>query len=261
MSTSFKNKTIVITGASRGIGLLLTQRFAAQGANVVFGARREAPLKKVENDLKKNGYNAMAVPCDIGTDNGCKTLIEAALNTFGAIDVLVNNAGISGVQKPGWTVTPGELDEVLQVNVHGALSCIRYAAPSMIKQQSGAIINIGSFTGKRPAVNRLAYATSKMALVGLTRTVALELAEHKIRCNVISPGPVEGERVNEVVANASRAQNISPEEVRRNFTSWMPLKEMVTEEEICDMVFFLASPSGRHMTGQDINMDSGIVMF
>ena len=108
---------------------------------------------------------------------------------------------------------------------------------------------------------RTPYATSKMALVGLTRTAALELAPYKVRCNGISPGPVEGERVEEVVANASRASKRSPEDVRKGFLGLSPMNEMVTEAEICDMTFFLCSEHGRHMTGQDINMTAGIVMF
>ncbi|HKY81169.1 MAG TPA: SDR family oxidoreductase [Sphingobium sp.] len=107
----------------------------------------------------------------------------------------------------------------MRVNLYGALACIRAAAPAMIAKRSGAIVNIGSFTGKRPAANRLVYATSKMALVGLTRT----LAPHQVRCNVVSPGPVEGERVQEVIARASAAQRLTETEVRQSFLSWSPM--------------------------------------
>ncbi len=261
MNHAFPGKVVVVTGASRGIGLLLTRRFAEAGAHVVFGARRLEPLKALETELQAAGHQAMAVAVDVGRQEDCKRLVETAIDRFGTVDILVNNAGISGVQKPCWEIDSAELDEVMRVNVHGPLACIRYAAPHMIKQRAGVIINIGSFTGKRPAVNRTVYATSKMALVGLTRTAALELSAHQVRCNLISPGPVAGERVEEVVANAAKAQNLSHDEIRKSFVSWMPLGDMVTEPEICDMVFFLASDSGKHMTGQDIMMDSGIVMY
>ncbi|CAM5454934.1 SDR family NAD(P)-dependent oxidoreductase [Eoetvoesiella caeni] len=261
MKPKFSERVVVITGASRGIGMLLTRAFAQEGAHVVFAARRLDPLRQLETELQASGHQVLAVKADVGVQEDCKRLIDATVQRFGTVDILVNNAGVSGAQKPCWEVDAAELDETMKVNVFGPLACIRYAAPHMIKKQAGAIIDIGSFTGKRPAPNRTVYATSKMALLGLTRTAALELAAHKVRCNLISPGPVAGERVEEVVANAAKAQNLSADEVRKNFQSWMPLGEMVSEQEICDMIFFLASDSGKHMTGQDINMDSGIVMF
>lgn len=257
----FDRKVAVVTGASRGIGKLLVRRFVDLGARVVFSARREAELRAFEAELKEQGHDVRAVPGDMARPEDCKRLVETALQAFGGVDILVNNAALSGVQKPCWEVTSEDLDEVMKVNVNGALNCIRHAAPSMIERRSGAIVNIGSFTGKRPAANRTVYATSKMALVGLTRTAALELAPHGVRCNVVSPGPVQGERVEEVVARAAKANNKTEEQIRQEFTSWIPLGEMVTEDEICDMVVFLASDSGRHMTGQDINMDGGIVMY
>lgn len=261
MNPDFSKKVVVITGASRGIGKRLAGRFAKQGAYVVFGARRMEPLQELEAELTAAGHQAVAVAMDVAKQSDCERLVETAVARFGTVDVLVNNAGVSGAQKPCWEIDGAEMDDIMKVNVNGPLACIRYAVPHMIKKNSGSVINIGSFTGKRPAVNRSLYATSKMALLGLTRTVALELAQHKVRCNLISPGPVAGERVEEVVANAARAQNRSPEEIRKSFQSWMPLGEMVTEQEICDMILFLASDSARHITGQDINMDSGIVMF
>jgi NAD(P)-dependent dehydrogenase (short-subunit alcohol dehydrogenase family) len=258
---SYKDKVVIVTGASRGIGLLLTRRFAHAGAKVVFGARRQNELAKIEEELFQDGLTAKSVVCDVGRPEDCEKLVTTAIEMFGPVDILVNNAGVSGVQKSCWELSSDELDEVMRINVNGPLNCTRVAAQSMIPRRSGVIINIGSFTGKRPALKRGVYATSKMALIGLTRTCALELAEHNIRCNLISPGPVLGERVEEVVSRAAQAQGVTRDEIRSSFKSWMPLGEMVTEDEICDMVFFLTSDSGRHITGQDINMDSGIVMF
>ena len=261
MNQQFSEQVAVITGASRGIGRLLATRFAAAGASVVFAARRAEPIRQLEAELTRAGHRVAAVAADVGRQEDCERLIATAVERFGTVDILVNNAGVSGVQKPIWEIDVAELDEVMRINVNGALSCIRYAAPHMIAKKRGVIVNIGSFTGKRPALNRTVYATSKMALVGLTRTAALELAQHQVRCNVISPGPVEGERVEEVVARAARAQNLSPDVIRKSFLDWTPLGSMVTEGEICDMVFFLSSDAGRHMTGQDINMDGGTVMY
>ena len=257
---SFAQKTAVITGASRGIGRQLVLSLAEAGAKVVFAARRPEPLEALARDLRASGAEVVGLQADVGVEDDCERLIETAVRTFGGVDILVNNAGISGVQKPVWALTVAEIDEVMRVNLYGAFACIRFAAPHMIARASGAIVNIGSFTGKRPALNRTAYATSKMALVGLTRTVALELAPHGVRCNVISPGPVVGERVEEVIGAISSSQQRSPEEAREMILAWSPMRQMVTEDEICAMVHFLCADSGRHMTGQDINMTAGIVM-
>ena len=257
----FDGKVAVVTGATRGIGKMLVNRFSDAGAKVVFCARRGDLVAKLQAELRARGREAVGVTADTGKFEDCQRLIEAAVKAYGTVDILVNSAGVSGVQKPVWELQPDELDEVMKVNVQGPYACTHFAAPHMIRQKSGSIVNIGSFTGKRPMPFRTPYATSKMALVGLTRTVALELAPHKVRCNCISPGPVEGERVEEVVANASKASNRTPEEVRKGFLGLSPMNEMVTEEEICDMTFFLCSEHGRHMTGQDINMTAGIVMY
>ncbi|MEC7762094.1 MAG: SDR family oxidoreductase [Pseudomonadota bacterium] len=259
--SQFQNKVAVVTGASRGIGLCMTRMLAEQGAHVFFAARREEMLREAETALHADGLSVTAVRADVASDADCKTLIDRALGDKGQIDILVNSAGISGAQKPSWEVESHEMDEVMRVNVYGALACIRNAAPSMIARRSGAIINISSFTGKRPAVNRAVYATSKMALVGLSRTVALELAPHQVRCNVVSPGPVEGERVQEVIGRAAKAQNKTEEEIRKEFVAWAPMGEIPTEEEICGSIAFLASDAARHITGQDLNVDGGIVMF
>lgn len=258
---SFDGKVAVVTGATRGIGKMLVRRFAEAGASVAFCARREPELRVFEAELRAQGHQVLAVVADTGRFEDCGRLVNGAVQAFGGVDILVNSAAISGVQKPVWELQPDELDEVMKVNVQGPYACTHFAAPHMIKRGGGSIVNIGSFTGKRPMPMRTPYATSKMALVGLTRTVALELAPHRVRCNCISPGPVQGERVEEVVANASRARNMSPDEVRKSFLALSPMNEFVTEEEICDMTFFLSSDHGRHMTGQDINMTAGIVMF
>lgn len=259
--TDFTGKVAVITGASRGIGKRLTQRFARAGARVTFAARRTEPLRALEQELRGEGHDVFGVAADVAVHEDCKRLIAGAIERWGRIDVLVNNAGISGVQKPVHELALHELDEVMRVNLYSLYSCIHFASPHMIAQRAGSIVNISSFTGKRPMAMRLPYATSKMALIGLTRTVALELAPYGIRCNAISPGPVEGERVEEVVSITSKARNLPPDEVRKMFLAWAPLNSMVSEDELCDMVFFLSSDSGRHMTGQDLNMDGGIVMY
>ncbi len=260
MSRPFDNKVAVVTGASRGLGRMLAGQFAQAGARVAFCARREEPLRILEAELRSSGHEAMAVVADVSRHDDCGRLIDAAAERWGRIDILVNNAGISGAQKPIRDLGIDEFDEAMRTNLYSVFSCIHFASKYMIEQKSGAIVNISSGIGKAPVVLRTAYGVSKMAIVGLTRVVALELGLHKVRCNTISPGWIQGERGEEVVANMAKARNISPERAREILVSG-PLREAVTGQDICDTVLFLCSDSGRHITGQDINVNSGSIMF
>jgi len=132
----------------------------------------------------------------------------------------------------------------------------------MIDQgDGGVIINVGSLTGKRPLAQRTPYATSKMGVAGLTRTVALEMGPYKIRCNTISPGPIAGERVDEVIAAAAKASGKSDAEIRAGILEWSPLGEMVEDVDIAGMALFLCSDQGARITSQDINVNAGSVMY
>lgn len=261
MQINLDGKVAIVTGASRGVGHRATTRFARAGAHVAFGARRAEPLQALAAELRAEGHDVVGVPTDVANHTDCERLAKAALERWGRVDYLINCAGVSGPQKAIGDLQPAEFDEVMRANLYSVYSMIHFVAAPMIAARFGVIVNIGSVTGKRPLALRTPYATSKMALIGLTRTVALELAPHGVRCNTISPGPIAGERVEEVVIATARARNLPLEEVRKSYQSWSPMNAMVTEEEIVDMVMFLCSDSARHMTGQDINMSAGAVMF
>jgi NAD(P)-dependent dehydrogenase (short-subunit alcohol dehydrogenase family) len=261
MQVDFRGKAAVVTGASRGVGRCVAMRLARAGASVAFGARRLEPLQSLETALRAEGRDVIGVAMDVAQHEDCGRLVAAALERWRRLDILVNCAGVSGPQKLIRDLTPGEFDEVLRTNLHSVYSMIHFASRPMIEARAGAIVNIGSITGKRPLELRTPYATSKMAVVGLTRTVAQELAPYGVRCNTISPGPIAGERVEEVVRASAAARGLPLEDVRKNYAAWSPMGEMVTEDEIADMVLFLCSDSARHMTGQDINMSAGAVMY
>ena len=261
MPPNFQDKVAIVTGASRGVGRRMVARLAQTGAKVAFGARRAEHLHALEAELRAQQHDVVGVSVDVATHADCGRLVETALQRWGRLDILVNCAGMSGPQSLIRDLEPAAFDEVMRTNLYSIYSMIHFAAKPMMAARSGAIVNIGSVTGKRPLELRTPYATSKMAVVGLTRTVALELAPYGVRCNTISPGPIAGERVEEVAIATARARNLPLDEVRASYASWSPMKEMVTEDEIADMALFLCSASAKHMTGQDINMSAGAVMY
>lgn len=254
-------KVAVITGASRGIGRQLALDCAAAGAKVALAARRAGPLEELAAQIEAEGGSALAVPTDVSQRDDCRQLIERAAARFGTVDVLVNNAAISGPSKLVRDLEPDEWEEVLRTNLTSAYLCIHYVVPHMMAQQSGRIINIGSFNGKKAFALRVPYAASKLGLVGLTRCLALELGPYHITVNTISPGAVEGERVDEVIAAMAQSRGLSEEQVREGLLAQSPLHAMVTAQDITRMVLYLASDHGQHMTGQDINVTAGVVMY
>lgn len=255
-------KVAVIVGASRGVGVSLCREFAAAGARVVFCARSVEKIKKLEDELTAQGFDVCAVEADVSKPDDCRKLIETAVERFGRLDILVNNAAIAGPTKLICDLELDEWNDVLATNLTSLYLTIRFATRHMIDQgDGGAIVNIGSLTGKRPLEKRTPYAASKMGVVGLTRTVALEMGPYKIRCNTISPGPIAGDRVDEVIAASALASGKSGEEIRAGILAWSPLGEMVEDIDIARMALFLSSDLGARITGQDVNVNAGAVMY
>lgn len=256
-----EDRVAVVTGGGRGIGRGIALAYAAEGADVVLGARSVDAMEAVASEIRSAGREALVVPTDL-TDRGAPdALAGQTLERFGRCDVLVNNSGIGGPTTPLWEVDPKDWEETLAVNVTGVFLCCRAFLPSMIERGSGNIINIGSITGKRPLLNRSPYATSKLALVGLTRTLATEAGPHGIRVNLISPGAVEGERIEWVIEKQAEAQGVSPEEVREQLTNLSPLRRFVAADEIAAAAVFLASDASGAITGEDMNVNTGLVMY
>jgi NAD(P)-dependent dehydrogenase (short-subunit alcohol dehydrogenase family) len=254
-------KVAVITGASRGIGKQIALDFAAHGARVVMAARGQERLDSTVAEVTDAGGTALGVQADVGALADCKKLIDAAVAAFGTVDVLVNSAAISGPSKLLRDVEPEEWQEVIDVNLTGTWACIHYALTPMMAQESGSIVNIGSFNGKYPMVKRSPYAASKLGVVGITRGLALELGPYNIRVNTVSPGPTEGERCDEVIAMMAGSSDLSEDQVREQLLSMSPLHRMADNFDVARMALYLASEDGRAMTGQDINMTAGLVTY
>ncbi len=256
-----KDKIAVVTGGGRGIGRAIALAFAQEGADLVLAARSVDKLKETAAMVEKCGRRALVVPTDVTSEGDVANLRDRTLEHFGRVDILVNNSGVGGPSAPLWEIDPRDWDETFAVNVRGVYLCCRAFLPAMVARRSGVIVNIGSMTGKRPLMNRTPYAASKLALVGLTRTLAWEVGPYGIRVNVISPGPVEGERIEWVVRRLAEARGISAEEARRSLTEASPLGRFVRAEEVARAAVFLASDLASAITGEDLNVSAGIVMY
>ncbi len=256
-----KDSVVVVTGAGRGIGRAIALAFAQEGAALVLASRAEQALNETRASIEAMGGVGLVVPTDISQPESVQDLAERTLERFGRVDVLVNNSGIGGPSAPLWETDPKDWEATFAVNVTGTYLCCRAFLPAMITQRSGAVIIIGSMTGKRPLWGRTPYAASKLALVGLARTLALEAGPYGIRVNVISPGPVEGERIEWVIRKQAEGRGVSVEEVRQELASGAPLKRLVPPGDVAAAAVFLASPQASSITGEDLNVSAGLVMY
>jgi NAD(P)-dependent dehydrogenase (short-subunit alcohol dehydrogenase family) len=256
-----QNKIAVITGAGQGIGRTIALAFAKEGANLVLASRSKAALEETQALVENLGCKALIVPTDIRNEENVDDLAHQALDFFGQVDILVNNSGITGPTTPLWNISLAEWEETFAVNVTGVYLCCRAFLPSMIEKRSGSIVMISSMTGKRPLFGRTPYAASKLALVGIARTLAWEVGPYGIRVNVISPGAVEGERIKRVVREMAASQGINEDEALQQFTRNSPLGRIVPSEDIAAAAVFLASEKAASITGEDLNVSSGVVMY
>ena len=256
-----KDKVAVITGGGRGIGRAIALAYAREGARMALAARTVAGLEETRRAVADLGSEALVVPTDISDVASVATLAQKTREHFGRVDILVNNSGIAGPTAPLWEITPDDWEATFAVNVTGTFLCCRAFLPVMIEQASGSIIMIGSMTGKRPLLGRTPYSASKLALVGLARTLAWETGPYGIRVNVISPGPVEGERIEMVFRKQAEVKGISIDEARQAFLRDSPLNRLVPPQDVAAAAVFLASDRASSITGEDLNVSAGITMY
>lgn len=256
-----QDKIAVITGGGRGIGRAIAQAYAREGAHLVLAARDVVALQEARALVAEYQRDVLVIPLDLRQEESVQVLAEQALAHFGHVDILVNNSGIAGPTAPLWEISPEQWRETLEVDLIGPYLCCHAFLPSMLARRSGNILMIGSMTGKRPLFGRTPYAAAKLGLVGLVRTLAWEVGPHNIRVNLISPGPVEGERIGRVLEGMASAQGISNEEARRLFLRDSPLGRMAPPADVANAAVFLASDLSGSTTGEDYNVSGGIVMY
>jgi NAD(P)-dependent dehydrogenase (short-subunit alcohol dehydrogenase family) len=248
--------TAVITGASQGVGKVIAARFAREGARVVLAARSRERLEETAAQIEAAGGTALVVPVDLRVAAD----VERLAAEVGAVDTIVANSGIAGPTKELWNVDPEEWEETIGVNLTGNFLLLRALLPAMVERGSGSVVVVGSSTGKRPLWGRTPYAASKLGLVGLVRTLAFELGPHGVRVNLISPGGVEGPRIEAVVREQAHARGTSYEAVYDEYVETVPLRRLVTADQIADAALFLASDGSASITGEDLNVSGGFVM-
>jgi NAD(P)-dependent dehydrogenase (short-subunit alcohol dehydrogenase family) len=244
----------VVSGGGTGIGAAIARRFAAEGAVVVVSGRRQELLDEVVETITSEGGRAEAYVADLSIESSVEELFAHVLNTYQRLDILVNNAAIAGEVGNIWELSFAGWDEALRINLTGPWLCTRAAARVMMPQRSGRIINIGSISGKRPLATRTPYTATKMGLVGLTRTCALELGEYDINVNVISPGAVDTPRLEEL----ARKWNRPLDEMVASVAAQSALKRISTPDDIAECALFLAGDRSRNITGVDITVDGGV---
>ena len=260
-SPALKDKVAVVTGAGRGIGREIALTLAREGADVALAARNEEALDETHALVEALGRNAFVSVTDVSDAAGVEASARRILEHFGHVDLLVNNSGVGGPSAALWETDPADWESTFAVNVTGTFLCCRAFLPSMIKRRSGSVVIIGSMTGKRPLWGRSPYAASKTALMGLTRTLAMETGPYGVRVNLISPGAVEGERIEWMMRKQAEGRGISVEAVRAELAQGSPLDRLVEASEVAATVVFLASDGARSITGEDVNVSAGLVMY
>jgi NAD(P)-dependent dehydrogenase (short-subunit alcohol dehydrogenase family) len=250
-------RVAIITGASKGIGRVMSQLFASQGAQVVCVARSDALVKETAELIVRAGGDAIAVTADAAQEPEARALVDQAIRAFGRVDTLVNNAGDSGPTKPIQEYGVDEWFYTINSSLTSAYLCTRFAAPSMIASGRGAIVNIASMAGRRGLPYRVGYCSAKAGQIGMTYGMALELGPHNITVNAIAPGAVSGDRIDRIVEAQAAMRGTPIDEMRRIFVERAPLKRMSTPEDIASLAAFLCSDHARNISGQCIPVTAG----
>jgi len=243
-----KGKTAIVTGSARGIGRMIALELATAGANVVVSDLMVEEGQKVVQEIIAQGSNAIWVKSDVTKSEEANQLIQSTLDKYGQLDILVNNAGITR-DNLLMRMSEEEWDLVIAVNLKGTFNCIKAATRTFMKQRSGRIINIASVVGQMGNAGQANYAASKAGIIGLTKSVAKELASRNICVNAVAPGFIQTAMTDSL-----------PEKAKETLLNLIPLGRLGQAQDVAKVVRFLAEDDSSYISGQVINVDGGMAM-
>ena len=259
MAKILNDRVAIVTGGGQGLGRAICLRLAKEGCHVVIADIQEKGINETIKVIKQtNGKRAYGIITDITNEVQVINMVNTAVSNFGKLDIMVSNAGI--LKSEAVEDFPADQwKKVIDVNLYGYFLCIKHAARVMKKQRGGIIVQINSKSGKKGSFKNSAYAASKFGGVGLTQSVALELAEFNVRVNTICPGNMLDSPlwVDSLFKQYARNRGMTEEEVRQYYINQVPMKRGCTYDDVCNVLIFLASDQSSYMTGQAINVTGG----
>ena len=250
----------MVTGGNRGIGRAIAVALAADGFAVAVTARDAGTLADTVAAIEADGGTALGLPCDVRDEESVTTMARDVAD-LGRVHTVVANAGIAGPTAPLHEIQLAEWRNCLATDLDGVFLTFRAFVPAMIESGTGSLIAISSMTGKRPLHGRTPYAAAKMGVIGLVRTLAVELGPHGIRVNAVCPGAVAGPRIDDVIRRQAATRGITEDEALLAFTGASPLARLVKANEVATACAYLASDAAASITGEDLNVSAGVVMY
>lgn len=245
---NFTDKVAVITGAAQGFGKLLAEELAKRGAKLVISDINEAGVHKVADDIAATGAQIIALKCDVSKNADCKKMVDTAIEHFGGVDIGVNNAGVAHEFHALHEIEEELMDRQFAINVKGVQFGMSHQIAQMLKQEGGAILNVSSMAGLGGAAKVGAYSMAKHAVIGLTKTGAVEYGRHNIRINAICP----------FFTLTNMVTDMADENMQSKMSLGAPLKRLAEPKEVVAMMLMMLSPANTYMSGQCIAIDGGV---
>ncbi len=245
---ALKNKVALITGGARGIGKEIAFLFASQGANIALCDVNQEQLDHAAKEIRDSGRECLAIKADVTDSKSVQEVVDKILDKFKKLDILINNAGITR-DNLILRMSEEDWDKVIAVNLKGCFNCTRIVSKVMLKQRSGKIVNLASIIGIMGNAGQANYAASKAGIIGLTKSVAKELAPRGVRVNAIAPGFIRTEMTVKL-----------PDDIQKKILSDIPLGRFGEAKDVAELALFLSSENSSYITGQVIQIDGGILM-